>query len=170
MRPQFHHIDASNRIAASARRRAETSQQPVPSTEARAVFESLKTAEQDDISTTNLANFLQRARDEQWTDLKYFHEDTEEAYDAYFGSLLVDEPSNAAMLKSDMDNVEYLDAISAERIDPSGRTKKKPMTGQQMSQVDLSESESEQIVGSDINRATAAEERGSSGKKTKGRV
>lgn len=43
------------------------------------------------------------------------------------------------MLKSPMTNEQYLDAISAPRIDPSGRRKKKPLTKKQMAAIELAE-------------------------------
>lgn len=38
-----------------------------------------------------------------------------------------------------MRNEEYLDAISAPRIDPSGRKKKKPLTKKQMNAIEFAE-------------------------------
>ncbi|KAK5014829.1 hypothetical protein LTR39_002939 [Cryomyces antarcticus] len=42
-----------------------------------------------------------------------------------------------------MTNEQYLDAISAPRVDPSGRSKKKPLTKKQMAAIDLAEDESD---------------------------
>lgn len=38
-----------------------------------------------------------------------------------------------------MTNEQYLDAISAPRVDPSGRRKKKPLTKKQMAAIELAE-------------------------------
>lgn len=53
--------------------------------------------------------------------------------------LFVQDPDNAATLKSSMTNEEYLDAISAPRHDPSGRRKKKPLTRKQRAAIELAE-------------------------------
>ena len=42
-------------------------------------------------------------------------------------------------MESSMTNEEYLDAISAPRHDPSGRSKKKPLTKRQMQVIEESE-------------------------------
>lgn len=146
MRPQFHHIDALKRVEATARRRAEAASLPPPSTEPRAVFESLKPAsEQDESSNTNtLATTLNKSREERWVDLEYHHEETGEAYDEYYQTLLPDDATGQEQLISDMDNSQYLDAISAERVDPSGRSKKKPMTRHEQQMVDAEEDDPDQ--------------------------
>jgi len=48
----------------------------------------------------------------------------------------VDDTANADSLISTMNNEEYLDAISVPRQDPSGRTKKNPLTKKQREAVD----------------------------------
>lgn len=157
MRPQFHHVDALKRVEASARRRAEAAALPPHNTEPRSVIESLKpSGEQDEASGPNtLASFLNKAREERWVDLDYHHEDTVEAYEEYYQTLLPDgAPSTHEQLISNMDNEQYLDAISAARVDPSGRSKKKPMTRQQMKQVDAEEDDPDQPAGVDQQGAT----------------
>lgn len=53
--------------------------------------------------------------------------------------MFVHDAENAARLKSSMNNEQYLDAISAERHDPSGRSTKKPLTKKQMQRIEDSE-------------------------------
>lgn len=67
------------------------------------------------------------------------HHQTDEAFEAYHDKMFVQDTENAAKLKSSMTNEQYLDAISAERHDPSGRSKKKPLTKKQMQRIEDSE-------------------------------
>lgn len=53
--------------------------------------------------------------------------------------LFVNNTEHTVRLKSSLRNEEYLDAISAPRIDPSGRKKKKPLTKKQMNAIELAE-------------------------------
>ncbi len=52
----------------------------------------------------------------------------EEAYTTYHDKLFVPNTGGATELLSSMNNEQYLDAISAPRIDPGGRTRTKPLT------------------------------------------
>lgn len=64
---------------------------------------------------------------------------TDDSYAVYHDKLFVQDTASAAKLSSSMTNEEYLDAISAPRVDPSGRTKKKPLTKRQLRAGDESE-------------------------------
>lgn len=70
--------------------------------------------------------------------------------------MFIDDTKNAAKLKSSMTNEQYLDAISAERHDPSGRSKKKPLTKKQMQRIEDSD---ESDIGEDGNGQDAGAQR-----------
>lgn len=78
-----------------------------------------------------------------------------ESYEAYHERLFVPETDNAVRLKSNLTNENYLDAISAPRIDPSGRKKKRPLTKKQMNAIELAEDDVE--VHPDLGDAAAEE-------------
>lgn len=74
----------------------------------------------------------------------YWHEPANktqetEAYDAYHEKLFVHDSDNAPRLKSSMTNIEYLEAISAPRVDPSGKRRKPPMTKKQRAAIEVAE-------------------------------
>ena len=77
MRPQFHHIDAQARLEQMDRRRAERGPTETPATEqARTIFENIRSADQPEVNRSeHFQQFLQRAREEQWTPLRYHNED-----------------------------------------------------------------------------------------------
>lgn len=141
MRPQFHHLDAITHLEQSNRRReaAEGAKPP----EARAVHVTVKAADQHDSEAASTKKFLQVAKEDAWVDLRYHDEDAPEAYAAYHNKLFVDESSVAPKLQSTLNNEQYLEAISAPRQDPSGQTKKKPLTKKQIRAIDETD-ESEQ--------------------------
>lgn len=62
----------------------------------------------------------------------------EEAFDAYNAKVLVDDVINAPKLVSSMTDQEYIDAISAPRIDAGGRTRQKPAAKRQKT-IDVSD-------------------------------
>ncbi|KAL2356792.1 DNA-directed RNA polymerase III subunit Rpc5 [Cryomyces antarcticus] len=145
MRPQFHHIDALTRVDRATTRREREAAEPPRTTEPRAVHQTIKSTTEGDASNNqeNAAAFLRAAHEEPWTKMKYHDEDTDAAYAAYHERLFVADIEAAPKLKSSMTNEQYLDAISAPRVDPSGRSKKKPLTKKQMAAIDLAEDESD---------------------------
>ncbi|EON61080.1 hypothetical protein W97_00291 [Coniosporium apollinis CBS 100218] len=139
MRPQFHHLDASSHVESAARRREREAAEPPRDTQPRAVQMSVKQNDTDGPTGITTKDYLQAAQQEPWTKLRYHDEDTDEAYGIYHDKLFIHDTEGASQLKSSMTNEEYLDAISAPRHDPSGRSKKKPLTKKQMQVIEESE-------------------------------
>ncbi|KAF2103348.1 hypothetical protein NA57DRAFT_52872 [Rhizodiscina lignyota] len=138
MRPQFHHIDAQTRLDQAARRRAERGPaEPAGTEQARTIFENIKDNDQTDARPfRHFQTSLQKSKDEPWTKLQYHNEDSAEAYEAYYDSLFLSDRDNAEELTASMTNAEYLEAISAQRVDPSRQQKKKPLTKKQAAQLE----------------------------------
>lgn len=67
----------------------------------------------------------------------------EASYETYHDRLFLKQPAEAQPLKSQMTNEAYLDAISAPRVDPSGRKKKRPLTKKQMERIEAAEDDVE---------------------------
>ncbi|KAF2141909.1 uncharacterized protein K452DRAFT_326929 [Aplosporella prunicola CBS 121167] len=144
MRPQFHHLDAVRDLENASRRREREANEPPRVGEPRAVQMTIKNDYGDAADAAQSKEFLFRAQEEKWTKLRYYDEDTDEAFATYHEKLFVEDPEAAPRLRSSLSNEAYLDAISAERSDPSGRSKKKPLTKRQMQRIeDSEESESE---------------------------
>lgn len=133
MRPQFHHVDAQSQAARNKywrERDALDAARPEPR-----VMQHLQVAKNsadgEEFNITQTAKYLADAAEEPWTKLNYYDENSEEAYAAYHEKLFLKNTASAPPLKAAMADEQYLDAISAPRADPSGRTKKKPMTKKQ---------------------------------------
>ncbi|KAI4727269.1 hypothetical protein E4T49_04958 [Aureobasidium sp. EXF-10728] len=152
MRPQFHHVDAITH-AETAARRTEASETTSSSTSAPTATKqpqalALAQTYKDNRDVENLEalrakNLLLIAAEEKWTRLEYFDEDEEASYAMYHSRLFHGDAGNAVGLKSAMRNEEYLDAISAPRVDPSGRKKKRPLTKKQMERIEAAEDDVE---------------------------
>ena len=71
------------------------------------------------------------------------YEQEEASYETYHDRLFLKDTAEAATLKSQMKNEDYLDAISAPRVDPSGRKKKRPLTKKQMERIEAAEDDLE---------------------------
>lgn len=138
MRPQFHHIDAKtiqDRTRARRDREALSSATGPsgPAPEARVVQLVNKSASSGDAEGLDgqggesTKEYLNKAMEEQWTRLKFFDEEAEEAYEAYHGVLFHNRTEGAVKLVAGMGNEAYVDAISAPRLDPSGKTVMRPM-------------------------------------------
>ncbi|KAI5249307.1 hypothetical protein E4T43_00926 [Aureobasidium subglaciale] len=154
MRPQFHHVDAITHAETAARRTeaAEGTSGSGPGTTTAAAKQpqalALAQTYKDNRDVENLEalrakNLLLIAAEEKWTRLEYFDEDEEASYSTYHTRLFHSDTSSAAPLKSQMKNEEYLDAISAPRVDPSGRKKKRPLTKKQMERIEAAEDDVE---------------------------
>lgn len=154
MRPQFHHVDAITH-AETAARRTEAAEGNGPSgpgaaaaaakqPQALALAQTYKdNRDVENLEALRAKNLLLIAAEEKWTRLEYFDEDEEASYETYHDRLFLKEPGAAPPLKSQMKNEEYLDAISAPRVDPSGRKKKRPLTKKQMERIEAAEDDVE---------------------------
>jgi DNA-directed RNA polymerase-3 subunit RPC5 len=124
MRPQFHHIDAHSEQERFGRARDPAMAARVQ--EARAIHMTVKTnVDGEEETTDTMAERISAAQAEAWKTQRYVDEDDEEAWEAYHRHLFVgadaglmeNEDLLVAIppLKSALDNVEYLDTISAPR-------------------------------------------------------
>ncbi|CAD0109542.1 unnamed protein product [Aureobasidium uvarum] len=155
MRPQFHHVDAITHAETAARRAEAAEGNPStsnPSNTATAAKQpqalALAQTYKDNRDVENLEalrakNLLLIAAEEKWTRLEYFDEDEEASYSTYHSRLFHADTQAAMELKSQMKNEDYLDAISAPRVDPSGRKKKRPLTKKQMERIEAAEDDVE---------------------------
>jgi hypothetical protein len=154
MRPQFHHVDAITHAETAARRTEASETNPNSSTstttttqkapQALALAQTYKdNRDVENLEALRAKNLLLIAAEEKWTRLEYFDEDEEASYETYHSRLFHGDVGGAKVLKSQMKNEEYLDAISAPRVDPSGRKKKRPLTKKQMERIEAAEDDVE---------------------------
>ncbi|SMR61269.1 unnamed protein product [Zymoseptoria tritici ST99CH_3D1] len=131
MRPHFHHLDAEEqrgRIAAS-RAQADAAG-PVPEPVAHTLRQRQMDKEDQSTIEYRMKKMLYEAQHEPWIKMDYVDEEDEEAYDAFEDKLKVRDVAGAPMLKSEMDNDAFLDAISTPRHDsPTRRRKRQPKKG-----------------------------------------
>jgi DNA-directed RNA polymerase-3 subunit RPC5 len=127
MRPQFHHLDAEeerNRIAATRAQAEAAEAGPAPA--GHALRQRVITEEEKKSAEHRLKQILKAAEQEQWIQMQYIDEETDRAYTAFEDKLFVKNTADAPNLKSTMDNMEYLDAISAPRHGSPTRRRRRP--------------------------------------------
>ncbi|KAF2754569.1 hypothetical protein EJ05DRAFT_514031 [Pseudovirgaria hyperparasitica] len=140
MRPQFHHVDAASYLEQSNRRREAA--ENAKAAEPRSVQMSIKSFDGDNVDMASTKEYLRKAKEDTWTRLKYHDEEHGDAYLEYSEKLFLhkdaDGPDHPKLVSS-LNNEQYLEAISAPRVDPSGRTRKKPLTKKEMRNIDDSD-------------------------------
>ncbi|KAF2496660.1 hypothetical protein BU16DRAFT_525812 [Lophium mytilinum] len=145
MRPQFHHLDALMLQEQAARRAESDAANPNKQSGPRAVTIQLKNSDLDNKDMASTKQLLKAAAEEKWTKLRYHDEDSADAYSAYREKLFIQDIKAAPKLHSVMNNEEYLEIISAPRIDHTDKNnKKKPLTRKQMNAFELSDTEDEE--------------------------
>jgi DNA-directed RNA polymerase-3 subunit RPC5 len=130
MRPQFHHIDARAQIvkAAQAHKERKAAGEGPRTSEARVVGQSARAtgADGEEINISGTSAFLTNAAEEPWTRLQYFDEDAEESYTSYGEKLFIKDTKESPHLQAEMNNEQFLDAISAPKMELGLRPKRKP--------------------------------------------
>ncbi|KAF2803147.1 uncharacterized protein BDZ99DRAFT_468486 [Mytilinidion resinicola] len=145
MRPQFHHLDALMQQEQAARRAESDAANPNKQSGPRAVQIQLKNSDLENKDMASTKQLLKAAAEEKWMKLRYHDEDSAEAYSAYREKLFVQDIKAAPKLHSVMNNEEYLEIISAPRVDHTDKnSKKKPLTRKQMNALELSDTEDEE--------------------------
>jgi len=138
MRPQFHHVDAQSQVARNKYWRDRDTLES-GRTEPR-LMQQLQVAKSstdgEEFNITQTMKYLTDAAEEPWTKLQYYNEESEEAYTSYHEKLFVKDTVGAPQLKTVLIDEQYLDVISAPKADPSGKTKKRPMTKKQQLALD----------------------------------
>ncbi|KAJ5347879.1 DNA-directed RNA polymerase III subunit Rpc5 [Penicillium brevicompactum] len=120
--PQLHHLDALDEMpkAKGLRGKKDDDERPAPETEARAIDIKVKAAEDGETTQTagNL-DILKQMQEEKWTKYGWIDAETEESWYTYESFMLYDESIGPQTLEASLDSEEYLDKMSAPRIDPA---------------------------------------------------
>jgi len=123
--PQFHHLDAladNEKASARAQREAEN---PVQESEARAVNVAVKSTDNEELDIMGqVAKELREIEEEPWQRLEWVDENDIRAFHTYDKQLVLDEAFRGTQLVSAMTRQQYLDAVSAPRVDPTKQGKK----------------------------------------------
>ncbi|KAH7398341.1 DNA-directed RNA polymerase III subunit Rpc5 [Pyrenochaeta sp. MPI-SDFR-AT-0127] len=122
LRTQFHHIDASAQLEAVNRRREKESQEGAKPAEPKAFLPTVKKTGGDTAAEMTQA-FMKSTNQETWNKLQYFDENADAAFDTYTDRLFLPETSAAPKLHSNLNNNQFLDAISAPSSNKGGKKK-----------------------------------------------
>ncbi|MCJ1477642.1 hypothetical protein MMC13_006315 [Lambiella insularis] len=122
--PQFHHLDAitdNERVSHRIQREAEN---PTPESEARAVNMAVKSNDNEEIDMGQVARELRLIDEEPWQQLEWIDEDDSHAFETYGQQLVLDKQFHETRIVSRMTKHQYLNALSAPRVDPTKQGKK----------------------------------------------
>ncbi|MCJ1288029.1 hypothetical protein MMC26_007382 [Xylographa opegraphella] len=122
--PQFHHLDAIVDIERASTRAQREAENPPPETEARAVNMAVKSNDNEELDMGQVAKELRDIDEEPWQELEWIDEDDSRAFETYEEQLILDEEHQGTQLVSAMTKQQYLDALSAPRVDPTKQGKK----------------------------------------------
>ncbi|KAI9827201.1 MAG: hypothetical protein M1832_005338 [Thelocarpon impressellum] len=126
LRPQFHHVDAVvEQERSSAKGQRELANPPRPQ-EARAVQMAVKSVDGEDFDMTQTMKTLKEIQEEKWRRMDYADENSNEAWEGY-NRLFVRAPDRVPDLQSAMSNAQYLDAISAPKVEVTAAGKRAPL-------------------------------------------
>ncbi|EED13044.1 conserved hypothetical protein [Talaromyces stipitatus ATCC 10500] len=133
LRPQLHHIDASDEASRirlmRGRKDLDEDGGPVQA-EARAVDVKVKSAEAGETTPAGNIELLKKIQDDKWETYEWFDAESEEAWVTYENYMIHQEPEDLPQLESAVDGETYLDVMSAPRVDPA----RPEMTGWAMKQ------------------------------------
>ncbi|PYH43943.1 uncharacterized protein BP01DRAFT_358120 [Aspergillus saccharolyticus JOP 1030-1] len=122
LHPQLHHLDAMDEIPAKGKGKArkEGEEDRPGESEARAIDVKIKAAEDGEAAMVagNL-ELLKQMQDEKWKDYEWVDAETEESWQLYENYMMHQEVESLPQLQSAIETEEYLDKMSAPRIDPA---------------------------------------------------
>ena len=135
LRPQLHHLDALNELpkARAGKGQKEGEERPAPESEARAVDVKIKAAAQEDSEAALVAGnleLLKKMQEEKWTTYDWVDAEMQQSWDMYEDCMIQHDAENLPDLQSAISSEDYLDKMSAPRIDPA----RPEMTGWAMKQ------------------------------------
>ncbi|KAL1886645.1 hypothetical protein Plec18167_000577 [Paecilomyces lecythidis] len=125
LRPQLHHLDASEEVSSKgrgARAKKDAEEDGAPrsaETEARAIDVKVKSAEGGEALVPGNLDLLKRMQDEHWERYDWVDAETQDAWDRYESYMIHQQPEELPQLQSAISGEDYLDGMSAPRIDPA---------------------------------------------------
>ncbi|KKK14781.1 hypothetical protein AOCH_004192 [Aspergillus ochraceoroseus] len=131
LHPQLHHLDAMDEIpkgrgAKSRKEGEEDRAEP----EARAIDVKIKAAEDREVIEPGNLDLLKSMQDEQWKTYDWVDADNEESWAIYENYMMHQDLEDLPQLETAINSEDYLDTMSAPRIDPA----RPEMTGWAMKQ------------------------------------
>ncbi|EPS32709.1 hypothetical protein PDE_07669 [Penicillium oxalicum 114-2] len=131
LQPQVHHLDAADELpkARGAKGRKEDEDRPAEA-EARAIDVKVKGAEDGGAVLHGNLDLLKRMQEEQWRNFEWVDAETEDSWYTYENYMMSQKLDELPELKATINSEQYLDGMSAPRIDPA----RPEMTGWAMKQ------------------------------------
>ncbi|KAL4903778.1 hypothetical protein BDW74DRAFT_179364 [Aspergillus multicolor] len=139
LHPQLHHLDAMDEMpkARAGKRKEGDEERAEP--EARAVDVKVKGAEDREVIMPGNLDLLKQMQDEQWKTYDWVDAENEESWQIYDNYMMHQDVEGLPQLQSAINGEDYLDKMSAPRIDPA----RPEMTGWAMKQNRLRQKASE---------------------------
>ncbi|PYH94924.1 sulfite reductase beta subunit [Aspergillus ellipticus CBS 707.79] len=145
LHPQLHHLDALDEVPVKGKGKArkEGEEERPAEAEARAIDVKIKAAEDGEAAMVagNL-ELLKKMQDEKWKDYEWVDAETEESWQLYENYMMHQDVEGLPQLESAINSEDYLDQMSAPRIDPA----RPDMTGWAMKQNRKKQREGEQAA------------------------
>ncbi|KAJ0427119.1 DNA-directed RNA polymerase III subunit Rpc5 [Aspergillus carlsbadensis] len=131
LHPQLHHLDAMDEMpkARGGKGRKE-GQEDRPEPEARTIDVKVKGAEDREVQVAGNLELLKQMQDEQWRTYGWVDAENEESWQIYDNYMMHQDVEELPQLESAINSEDYLDKMSAPRIDPA----RPEMTGWAMKQ------------------------------------
>ncbi|KAL4945996.1 hypothetical protein BDV06DRAFT_183364 [Aspergillus oleicola] len=131
LHPQLHHLDAMDEMPkARAGKGRKEGEEERPEAEARAVDVKVKGAEDREVMVPGNLDLLKKMQDEQWKSYDWVDAENEESWQIYDNYMMHQDVEELPQLQSAINGEDYLDRMSAPRIDPA----RPEMTGWAMKQ------------------------------------
>ncbi|BCR90044.1 uncharacterized protein ACHE_51242A [Aspergillus chevalieri] len=123
LHPQLHHLDALDEVPTKGRGKArkEGEDERAAESEARTIDVKIKAAAEDGEAAMVAGNLelLKKMQDEKWSTYDWVDAETEESWQTYEQCMVNQEIESLPQLQSVIDGEDYLDQMSAPRIDPA---------------------------------------------------
>ncbi|KAL5002960.1 Sin-like protein conserved region-domain-containing protein [Aspergillus recurvatus] len=149
LHPQLHHLDAMDEMPkARAGKVRKEGEEDRAEPEARAVDVKVKGAEDRDVMMPGNLDLLKKMQEEQWKKYDWVDAENEESWQIYDNYMMHQDVEDLPQLQSAINSEDYLDKMSAPRIDPA----RPEMTGWAMKQNRLKQKQEGESSG------TSAEE------------
>ncbi|KAL4920729.1 DNA-directed RNA polymerase III subunit Rpc5 [Aspergillus aurantiobrunneus] len=131
LHPQLHHLDAMDEMPKGRGGKGrKDGEEERPEAEARAVDVKIKGAEDREALVPGNLDLLKRMQDEQWNAYDWVDAENEESWQIYDNYMMHQDVDQLPQLQSAINGEDYLDKMSAPRIDPA----RPEMTGWAMKQ------------------------------------
>ncbi|KAL5332273.1 Sin-like protein conserved region-domain-containing protein, partial [Aspergillus crustosus] len=131
LHPQLHHLDAMDEMPkARGGKGKKEGDEDRPEPEARTVDVKVKGAEDREVLVPGNLDLLKRMQDEQWKTYEWVDAENEESWQIYDNYMMTQDVEELPKLESAINSEDYLDKMSAPRIDPA----RPEMTGWAMKQ------------------------------------